>query len=325
MGKNKLLVLIFGVLLIFLWLYTYSNKYSVSNLQDYSPQGAEEIVRQKPVWRKILGNSDSGVFYSELKKIYSENYHKHTVGHIFGELLYEKEGIKGIEVCDGGLFWGCYHSLASLAVANEGEEAVGKLTEVCNRKFGGLDSACHHGIGHGLYEFYGEKNLESALEKCNEVSTAGDSCHTGVFMEMNFPVVPSGDSYIQGVREFEANDSYSVCDDIDGDFRGSCYYELPRWWERVFESDFSKISKLCMGIGDKNFGKRCFEGSGEVISLKTDHDSGKTITLCNHMNSVESKITCLMSAAKGFNTTGDTEYPDLCAYIEKTFGKKCQK
>lgn len=325
MGNLKLLIPFSAALLVLFWLFSYANKYSISNLSDYSPESAPEIVKQKPVWRKILQKTDSGTFYAELKKIYSDNYHKHTVGHIFGELLYEKEGINGIEICDSGLFWGCYHSLASLAVANEGEEAVGKLTEVCNEKSGGLDSACHHGIGHGLYEFYGEKNLNSALLMCNKVSAAGDSCHTGVFMEMNFPVTPSGDSYIQGVREFIDTDPYSVCDNIAGEFRGSCYYELPRWWERVFVSDFSKIDSLCTGIRDINLENRCFEGMGEVISLVSDHDFEKTVTFCSKIKSAESKVICFQSAAHGFKTTGDSDYLGLCEYIDKKFGRKCQK
>lgn len=324
MGNLKFLILFSGILLLFA-LFFQAGGNSVSDLKKYAPESAEEIVKQKPVWRKILKKSDSSKFYVELKRIYSDNYHKHTVGHIFGELLYEKEGLKGIEVCDSGLYWGCYHALASLAVANEGDAAVRGLTEVCNEKFGGADSACHHGIGHGLYEFYGDKNLESALTKCNDVSVSGDSCHTGVFMEMNFPVLPSGESYVQGVREFKEKDPYSVCDNVAADFRGSCYYELPRWWDRIFESDFSKIGRLCGGVSDKSLRQKCFEGTGEVISLITDHDSEKTIANCNKMNTKESKITCLMAAAMGFRTTGEGSQVALCGYIEKTYAIKCQK
>lgn len=289
-------------------------------LSGHMPEDLPGILSEKAYWKKILASHDSKEFYEILKNNYSNNYHKHTVGHIFGDLLYQKEGIKGIDVCDSELYWGCYHSVASQAIAMEGEEGIARLTEICNKKFGGKDSACHHGIGHGIYEYFSGDYTRS-LRACTKVSTNGESCYTGVFMEYHFPVKEKDNAFVQEVLPLNSNKVYDPCDKVPEEFKSSCYFELPRWWERVFERDFQKIGLLCSAAPEK-YVKNCMEGAGEIISLVTDHNDEETILTCNRLPGGLAAKTCLKSAINGFIASGKT--PDkLCQYLENSYKEKC--
>jgi hypothetical protein len=320
---TKYTVLLFLVLAIF---FVAKDRQADILLYSHTPSDFESIVRQKPYWKKILKKTDSAKFYEVLKKAYQDNYYKHVVGHIFGEILYEKEGIGGIEICDSSLFWGCYHALSIKAISESGLSVTRELASVCDRRFDFKDSACHHGIGHGLFEFFGTSKVNEALTLCDDISVSGESCHTGVLMEYHFPTESGGDAFTQGVRPLVPGGEYSICPELTDSNKEPCYFELPRWWERVFESDFEKMGRLCANVTQEELRHKCFWGIGDSASLITDHNPNETVGLCEKMPTDPDVDTCLVSASWGYLGAGKADgASQICKKLSIEDQIKCPK
>lgn len=267
-------------------------------LSEHVPVDYHQIIKEKSTWRTLLQNSDSSQFYEELKNAYKNNYNQHIIGHIFGDLLYEKEGVNGIEVCDHAFYWGCYHAITSSAIANEGVQVINELNKICKEN-SSSSAICNHGIGHGLVEFFGPNRLLSALEMCDTIG-GSESCYTGVFMQHNFPSASDKNGLDTQVRPLIYGHEFSPCGRLPQKYDLSCYAELPRWWDRIYSSDFSRMGFLCSGIKDKKFSGQCFAGIGDMVSLLEEPSLEKTLTVCQQLPSSFGKNTCLVYASLGF-------------------------
>ncbi len=292
-------------------------------LFGHTPPEYDQIIREKVSWRKILKKTDTRLFYEELKNAYQNNYNQHVVGHIFGDLVYEKDGVKGIEICDTALYWGCYHAITSSAIADKGLQAIHDLDKICKQKTS-VSAICAHGIGHGLVDYFGPSHLLTALESC-ELIEGDESCFTGVFMQYNFPTDSEKEGLDVQVRPFIAGQEYSPCGDFPEKYDQSCYAELPRWWDRVFSSDFQKMGLYCSSIKDKKRSDSCFAGIGGMVSLLADPSLEKTLSTCQKLPNSFGQNTCLVFASLGFASdmynqdkalpvclTASPEYQDQC-------------
>lgn len=324
--KNYILYT-FIILTIGILYMALDNKQSPKELKGYinTPQELEAVVREKENWLKILKKNDSNIFYNYLKQRYSDNYNQHAVGHIFGEILFEKEGFNGIGVCDESFFWGCHHGFVSKALVQGGETTINKLFEGCKSLDEDGYQQCIHGIGHGLIGLYGPNGLSKSLNICDDLD-GNESCFTGVFMEYNFPTVAVNGIFTSTVRSLDKN-VYYPCQEFNEKHALSCYYELPRFWERVLNSDFSKIGNYCNGILNTENKKACFRGVGEIASLVADHDIEKTKNHCQKMPTAYGVNICLTSAALGFNSVPEKkgEVEKLCLLVDKQYKIECPK
>lgn len=280
-----------------------------------TPESLEGIKNERANWEKFLEKENSRDFYESLKGAYLQNYNQHAVGHIFGEMLYKKEGVYGIKICDDAFWWGCYHSLTSLAIIENGVDIIPELIINCGEK----SDFCEHGIGHGLLEYFGAKGMDEALKACSSFFGERDSCLTGIFMEYNFPL---------GTARAPTNkDYYKPCGSLLEIYQGACYFELPRWWERVFKSDFEKVGKLCSLIDFEENKNQCFLGVGEIVSLITSHELDSTISLCEKMSTTTGIAYCKIGASIGFSTVSGKsgEAPNVCRGIEKKYREQCAR
>lgn len=316
MNKKKLPIGLFLTLLLIL-VFVFYKVSKTSKVKAFStkkaPETLNEILKERKEWSEIYDIAGANSFWEILKDRYGQNYHRHTVAHMFGELLYDKEGSGGIINCDAAFSYGCYHAFFGQVLAGEGLDAVFELDKACAEKFGPQDSGCQHGIGHGLLQYLGYDNLTDALEACKSLPERGRSCYEGVFMENNFRTDIEGVEADENIRTINQQNVYAPCTTMGEEYKDACYYELPRWWERVYESDFLKLGQLCGGVIESVGRENCFRGIGAVAVLASDHNLEETKSKCSLMPTSEGRNYCLVEASWAFYSID--EYAHLATKV----------
>lgn len=254
---------------------------------------------------------------------------KHSATHIYGELIYEKFGTKALTYCDDYYTYGCYHGFFTKAIMEKGIGIVQEMDKACLAKYGKLDLGCQHGLGHGLYEFFGETKLTEALTVCITSTTQQDhyGCMSGVFMAYNLPKIINEIETIYNYRKFDKDNPYSICPTIQSEFQHSCYFELGQWWHHIFNNDFNKIGKLCMGILDQENRELCLEGINNIVADTSNYDVEKIKKYCQEMPNLQSISLCRMRAVQSFIFTNPVKLDQaekLCEGLGDNFYKKCK-
>lgn len=115
----------------------------------------------------------------------------HLLGHTVGNVLYQQQGIKGINVCTQDFRNACSHSVVIGILTEYGEGALQEIADTCKKAPGGSGAytMCFHGLGHGVLA-YNDYNLEKAVEMCRRTGTVEYhnrefvECVGGTIMEM---------------------------------------------------------------------------------------------------------------------------------------------
>ena len=252
--------------------------------------------------------------YSEFKKenqLRDERF-RHGEAHLFGEVLYEKAGIRGISICDNSFTFACYHSFFGRAISEQGLGTLPVIERACIEKFGVNPSACTHGIGHGLLAYLGPDKLLSALHACDTLQEklVFGGCPSGVFMEYSIPLDVG--ATLTRLRPFDEAYPYEPCVLTPEKFRQSCYHEIGKWWE--FFLDYEKIGRLCDVIVSAKEKEACFQGVGDIATLSSGYDVTETVNKCKKMPTGEGELLCRKGAFLFFS--GIAEYkalaPALC-------------
>jgi len=230
---------------------------------------------------------------------------QHTAAHIFGDHLYEKEGVDGFSICDGSFGFGCYHTFIPLAIADHGESVVQELDAACVRAYGEAGLGCSHGIGHGLIAHfgYGEGGLRSSLALCKTLSwnRPYGGCRDGAFMEYNLRTMIT-DPTLRG-RPFTHDTAYQPCDSVDAASKSACYFNLPQWWQQALPESSQKLSTLgtlCAGVKSGASQTACFRGIGYAYVPLTSFDAARGISLCDSLSISHSQnVECREGVAWG--------------------------
>jgi len=254
---------------------------------------------------------------------------QHDAAHVIGEALYIALGAKGVAVCDQAFSFGCYHGLFSFAISEHGTELVPLLDGEC-QKLKSDQGACQHGIGHGILQYFGYDRLNEALKACGLAERIDEisGCPSGVFMEYNVPLVEGQDGFSEVVpRSFQEGNPYEPCGTVPNEFRASCYYELPQWWQRSFQDDYAVIGRLCAEIPDDEYIRGCFVKTGDLIAHNGQENLDIVKELCSKMPTSYGEGACLFSAAQTLWTfvwAPETKEvaADLCVYVRKYFSEE---
>ena len=284
-------------------------------------------------WLAQINDLGAAKAYEKFKETYAEENFgtQHSLAHVIGELIYEKEGIPGLAICDATFAFGCYHSFFGRALSEQGLEVIPELDKTCVEKFGPLGTGCLHGIGHGIREFMGPDRLVDALDACTLTTQIKElfGCTSGVFMENNVPIVITDDAEpYTAARKLNSENPYEPCNTIVPEkFRKSCYYEMPQWWNQVFNFDYSKVGELCAGIPDAEQSKSCFLGAGNVAAPSSQYNVAQTIKLCDLMPSEEGVLLCRSGASWSFfaEPTARNLSPELCKGLGPEVESQCAK
>lgn len=210
---------------------------------------------------------------------------QHTAAHVFGEVLYEKEGLPGFSVCDASFGFGCFHSFISFAIAEHGDDVLQQLDATCVSAYGTEGLGCFHGIGHGALfnRGYTIPDLTAALDECAALSWRGEygGCQDGVFMEYNFRTMAQTAAEQQ--RPFTYETRHEPCTSIPSKFRVDCYFNLPSWWFIVGTSDAVRAdaAQYCAELSSNELLKACFRGIGYAIPPLESFSADQGIAACD--------------------------------------------
>jgi hypothetical protein len=303
--------------------------------QNQKPQDPLDVLwsgnytKERTFWKKEIDKVGTEKAYEafKLETNGKEFGIAHTLSHIMGELIYEKEGIKGIVVCDASFAFGCYHSFFGRAITDGGVESVPELDTLCVGKFGPKGLGCPHGIGHGLLGYLGDDALNKALDICNKLSWQGPigGCSSGVFMEYNFHTMQS----LKGVepRRFDSKHPLYPCDIVNKKFAQACYFELPAWYFNSVVSSYLETGKLCSKVSQGLEMAACFKGLGNTIGNGTRYNSEDAIKECDTMPSNKGMLLCRAGASWAFfaEPTTRAKMKTLCDGLNAVDKEYCNK
>ncbi|MCP6719985.1 MAG: hypothetical protein KJI72_01485 [Patescibacteria group bacterium] len=290
-------------------------------------------IKARNYWAERIDAVGAKRAYEEFKETYYKEHFgiQHTLAHVMGELLYEKESVQGLTVCDATFAFGCYHSFFGRVLSEHGIAIIPELDKACVEKFGPLGTGCQHGIGHGLREFMGSEKLVDALEACILTTQLKDlfGCTSGIFMENNVPIVISADkpAYTEP-RTLNPNNPYEPCNTIVPEqFRNSCYYEMAQWWNQVFNRNWEKMGRLCEEVGNEEYTKSCYFGIGNITAPSSQYEVEATINKCKQMPSREAEVTCRSGASWSFfaEPIARDKSPEICKGLGAEIEQKCAK
>ncbi|XKT74464.1 MAG: hypothetical protein ACJKTH_03855 [Patescibacteria group bacterium UBA2163] len=307
MKKNALFLFVVILAGIFLWFFIHSFiKPSIPNTEDtlVADRGGYGVDPAQVRTRitDLLSTQGPQKAYARFVTDYqhADFGTQHNAAHIFGEELLVSEGIEGVRYCDPQFAFGCYHGFFTNAVSFEGISSITKLDEACSAVTYGDPSACRHGIGHGLVEYFGGGQLAKALELCKKTTQPNPiaGCTGGVFMEYNTPLRYSDEGvFFTEPRPLNPENPYAPCDTVAVEFRDSCYHELPQWWGQVYNYDFEKIGALCAGSPLESYVRNCYHGLGGVVAPSVNFDPYKVNEGCGLMPTEKGRYLCRASAA----------------------------
>lgn len=239
---------------------------------------------------------------------------QHAAAHMFGEVVYEKFGLKGFAICDSEFGFGCYHSFIAFAFDEHGQGVLHSFDASCVDAYGEKGLGCFHGIGHGVlsYRGYSIEDLNAALEGCATLSWQGayGGCQDGVFMEYNLRTMAATEA--DRNHPFVYSERFSPCTSVAPRFRPACYFNLPQWWivPGTGASGHEKdAGKYCAEVGNAESMKACFRGIGYAVVPQLGFDVDQSIRACDSStNKPEHKVLCREGVAWGYSASDLKEY-----------------
>lgn len=275
----------------------------------------------------------------------SEPSRKHLLGHIFGKVLYQEEGLGGFLVCDSRLQYGCIHEFVGQVLVESGTQIVQTLNDRC---FGIEDKqlvlSCQHGIGHGLLSHlgYSEESLKEALSVCESLPAIDDrqmfGCYGGVFMEYNTQAMLGNEGEIR-----YSEDLFSPCSKVKDVYFSACAFWQPQWWRQAVLTNvepldaFAQIGSYCRDMSySLETRESCFMGIGNLLPIDANLDSSLAVRMCDAGSSVfEDRMNCRVRAGRDFSNIshlpeaslvcaemGQEEYQDCFIWLRKYLSKK---
>ncbi len=283
------------------------------NKQEKNPFAGwqtREYEKERLIWEKRIEDVGGKEAYAQFKQdIRTMDYSaQHALAHIFGQLVYEKEDLNGIAVCDGSFGFGCYHSFFGVAIQENGMNVIEDLDKACIDAYGPRGTGCSHGIGHGVLSALGEDELMQALHLCSGLSWKGPfgGCTSGVFMEYNFRTMAA---FSEGAfqRPLVLEEKYKPCTYVGESYEQSCYFEQPAWWRGSLEQDgkapkltYQEMGEWCAALEEEKQRLACFRGIGNVIPANAGYDVELSVERCDLMPNKEGESMCRQGAAWGF-------------------------
>lgn len=281
-------------------------------------------------WIKQLSIQDPKAVYADIKRAFAQypEENAHTVLHVFGEVLYDTFGEKGLDYCDETFKYGCYHGYMVNAIAHEGSDIAKTLYQRCmDIENGKFKYGCRHGIGHGIGDYYGPDNLVQSLELCSDMGwsgTVGWGCPGGVFMEYNFP---RWDRVEQNrtSRVLDPVYPYYPCAEIPEKYQAACYFRLTELWEWSYDRDYTRIAQLCAGIADTKHQSACYIGAGVLTASSSTYNQDIAWDDCNKMPHDDARMQCIAGASYIFFMGGIYSEPDRwCLRAPEAFQAGCR-
>ncbi len=218
----------------------------------------------------------------------------HLLAHTVGDELYKQKGVSGIADCTQEFRNACSHTIVIGALNEFGsEKALSLIHDACQKAPGGSGAytMCHHGLGHGVFAFYGY-DLSKTVAFCKKTGTAAYrnreyiECVGGALMELMGGGGHDKVAWLASREKYlDAKDPLAPCSThvIPGEAKGMCYmYLTPHLFEAAGGNlanpqprDFATAFRFCDRISKSTSDLReaCFSGIGKefpVLALSRD-------------------------------------------------------
>ncbi len=245
----------------------------------------------------------------------------HQQAHKVGQFAYDIDKENAFQNCDLTCQSGCYHGVIESFFQEHGTANLAQniklLCQDTSNPF--LLHQCIHGIGHGLMA-WSDYDIFRALQGCDLLDTAQDSCYTGVFMEN---IIGGLSPYTGHVTKFLSDDPLYPCNVVPEKYKSSCYYYQTTRMVDLFHDDFNKVAATCQQIEEK-YQSFCFESMGRDVSSVSGTDPQKMITTCNLAPEENARVHCLNGAVQdGFwDPTGQEFALKFCKQLTNTAEKE---
>ncbi len=267
-------------------LHTRSAEPSPQSTLGKTPSSYQELKR---TWEDVFNQTPADAYADFLKTANTLPYsNAHTLAHIVGAILYDREGLAGIPGCTDDFAYGCYHGFAGGVIEKKGISGVREFADACTTQQSAIQ--CEHGIGHGLLAYLGSDKLIDALELCPQAPSGSlGGCYNGVFMEYFLSTLQRDKGVSVRMFDFKAPEE-RCASDVPEKFRPACYYELPAWWRvsaavgaTSYEEQFKLVGKLCASVIDSNLQVVCFKGAAAQTVPLSKYDKKLIQDWCSGM------------------------------------------
>ncbi len=259
----------------------------------------------------------------------------HGFAHQLGHEAYEQFGFEGAlnysdALCGGGFVHGVLE-------ARFGEESVSsiisELPTICTEE----NTACFHGIGHGLM-IVTYLDTDASLRYCDRLPDVGRSdCYDGVWMHI-FDLEESGardlPDYSTVIDPAHVAKSAKRCADADSAYKTNCYFYLPRILAHNALVSFEHYTDLCTSV-DEEYRLTCSVGSGHAIMKYAIENPNSAVEQCLGYDQKELVGGCKEGAfiyylfAGGLSSISDaptTGYQEKCdVFIEQSDRRLCDR
>lgn len=253
------------------------------------------------------------------------NMDLHLIAHSLGHVLYRQQGIDGMPVCTQEFGNGCSHAIVIEALQEHGDsnETRALIDAACHKAGDALSAytMCYHGLGHGVFAYYGY-SLPETVSFCMKTGTkAYDNiqayeCVGGAVMELIFGGGHDHEVWQAANKKYFTQDPLAPCDTdlIPAAAKPKCYvYMSPHLMERaganmeVFTDEQLKLGmSYCEVLPWGEERSNCIGGFGkDFVGLVVKHDLRKrdrgeitdmqlqdTERLCNHAPTGDDANTC---------------------------------
>lgn len=259
---------------------------------NFVPKKTTETSLEKEI--KELGGKKAYISLKERSKKATYG-NQHTLAHDFGTALYKIEGLKGVNVCDRELGYGCFHSFFERAIADKGISIISELDRICKKVYD-QQGSCQHGIGHGLLAYLGDEKLTEALDYCTKLASGQSaSCIHGVIMEYNNKTMVSDSAIVQ--RKLSLNMPEEPCNTLAFKFQGACYFSQASLWIHQFNVPIVTIGNFCLEVDNEASKEACYQGLGHEFAAQAKFKANETIESCKKIDGSLGKLHCLIGAS----------------------------
>ena len=299
--------------------------YSIS-VYSYISNGAVfrafSIGEKKTALVWLVENRPFTEVLSMLRNMYpTQEPATHSIGHLLGDVAYERHGNKAFGMCDLIFNFGCYHGVVDSAVRKHGVDTsiVLDLYQACE---GSMDNTapCIHPLGHAS-AIVSNYSLPEAFALCDRLfpdEHIATDCWDGVMMEYinrsapNAPGIPYGD----------VSDPYAPCDSVASKYQASCVSTHTSYLIHIWGRDYARVLSFCLSFSNDEIVNRCVDAMGSHIAQRYFDTPEAIFPLCEHAFS--KKGWCVMGSIVPFLAAdNDTQADDLCGLLTSEDRKRC--
>jgi hypothetical protein len=233
----------------------------------------------------------------------------------------------GDQFCWSGYYHGV---MEEVALKNGNNYIVKNVNEICKPiaakgQYSFYHYNCVHGLGHGLM-FVKDGDLFASLKACDPITNGWErtSCYGGVFMQ-NIMNEQTPDADVKtGSKYLKADQPMYPCTALDNKYKDQCYLMQTSYALQTVGYDFSKVFSLC-GQVEEQFRDTCYTSLGRDASGNSISDVDKTRGKCLIGPTEEAQKYCVHGAAMDFVSYyhSDQQAKKLCNSLPANLLSDC--